>query len=198
MTFRVDGNVPTGGKATAGQLVSGTGGDLCAEVDLPDAGQHRLSAYVDESRAVTEVNETNNVYEQAYTAPLQAGSTSSQAGPTSGAARPDLTVSALTVSGQVPDGKNACTNLVVVVVKNAGTADVGDFTLHLLEDGDRVVEQSITGLEAGQERRVRFDDVRLKKGTHTVAAVADPTNTFAEATEDNNTLKVTSTCRAGD
>jgi len=201
VTFRVNDNVPPGGKATAAQLVSGTGGDLCAEVDLPDAGQHRLSAYVDESRAVTEINETNNVYEQAYTAPLQAGSTSSQAGPTSGAAQPDLTVGAIKVNGRVPDGKDDCKdgkNRVAVVAKNPGTADAGSFALRLTVDGAQVAEQAVTGLEVAKEREVRFEDVRLKKGEHTLLAVAVPVNTIAETNEDNNELKVTVRCTDDD
>ena len=65
------------------------------------------------------------------------------------------------------DGKNAVT----IVWKNASAED----TVRLIVDGAQgaVVEQSVNGLQAGQEREVRFEDVRLKKGQHQLVARID-------------------------
>ena len=54
------------------------------------------------------------------------------------------------------------------------------------------------GLEAGKEREVRFDDVRLKKGERTLTALVDAKGAVAESNEDNNELKVTARCAEGD
>ena len=51
------------------------------------------------------------------------------------------------------------------------------------------------GLDAGQEREVRFDNIQLKAGAHTLTAAADTADAVAEFTEDNNELKVTARCQ---
>jgi hypothetical protein len=235
--LKIDGVVPEGGKATAGSLASGSGGDLCVEVALPAAGQHELSFVVDEADGVLEFNERNNAYSQPYvaargvadagaaTGPVVAtassapgavetrdpilvtmpapssvpapGATTSEQKPGEGKA--DLTVTAIRVNGQVPDGKNDCKdgkNDVTVVVKNVGTTKAESFAVRLDVDGDEVRAESEDGLEAGKEREVRFGDVRLKKGEHQLDAALDPENTVAESSEDNNERKVSATCNA--
>ncbi len=164
VALRVDGIVPPGGRATAGRLASGDAGELCVEAALPDSGQHLLAVVVDEPRWVTEFNETNNVYEELHTV----ANASPSATPTPSPALPDLTVSAIRVRGQVPDGKDDCKkgrNDVAVLVKNAGAAKAGEFAVRLVVDGDSGAakeEKVADGLEAGKELEVRFDDVRLK------------------------------------
>jgi subtilase family serine protease len=164
-----------------GLLAPGTDYLACVETALPTSGQHVLAAVVDAPRAVTEFNEANNVYEQLYTAPA----------PTPSAAQADLTVSAIRVNGRAPDGKDDCKdgkNDVTVVVRNGGTADAGNFAVRLVED------KSVPGLDAGKEREVRFDDVRLKEGKYELSATADAKETVAESDESNNDLKVTARC----
>jgi hypothetical protein len=116
---------------------------------------------------------------------------------TPSAARPDLIVSAIRVNGQAPDGRSDCKdgkNAVTVVVKNEGTANAGSFAVRLTADGGEALEQSVSGLEAGQEREVRFDDVRLKKGERQLRAIADARDSVGESNEGNNQLKATARC----
>ena len=115
-------------------------------------------------------------------------------------ARPDLTVSAIRVNGRVPDGKDDCKdgkNDVAVVVKNTGTAKAGAFVVRLAVDGDddQVADKPVPGLEAGQEREVRFDGVRLEKGERKLAATADASKTVAESDDGNNALSVSARCK---
>ncbi|HZO31972.1 MAG TPA: CARDB domain-containing protein, partial [Chloroflexota bacterium] len=112
-------------------------------------------------------------------------------------ARPDLTVSAIRVNGQVPDGKGDCKdgkNAVAIVVKNGGTTNADDFAVSLAADKEQVADKRVPGLEAGQAREIRFDDVRLKKGEHKLTAVADAEKTVAESDEGNNGLTVAARC----
>jgi hypothetical protein len=190
--LRVDGVVPPGGRATAGGLAAASGGDLCVEVELPTSGQHTLSVSVDDEGQVTEYNETNNVYEDRY---VGTGPASVSTPPPS-AALPDLTVSAIKVNGRVPDGKDDCTagkNSVTVAVKNEGTHGAGDFVVRLGVD-ETVRDEMVNGLEAGQEREIRFDNVRLKQGDHTLSVTVDGKEEAKESNEGNNTLKVTARC----
>jgi hypothetical protein len=190
VALRVDGVVPPGGRATADGLAPGTHRELCVAVALPP-GPHTLEAVVDEPGAVAELDETNNVYKQAFTA--------AQPTPTPSPALPDLTISAIKVNGQVPDGKDDCKdgkNAVTVAVKNASTADAGDFVVRLVVDGDQgnAEEKDVNGLVAGQEQVVKFEDLRLKEGPRSLAATADPQNGITESNEGNNTLQVTAHC----
>ena len=205
VALKIDGVVPPGGQATAGRLASGDAGELCAEIALPATGQHQLSAVVDEADGVIEFNERNNAYEQAYTAPQQATTSAPEPEATTAkpvaapdAAQADLTVSAIKVNGQVPDGKSDCKdgkNSVAVVVKNAGSVKAGGFAVRLDADGDEVSVESVDGLEAGKEREVTFEDVRLKKGEHKLAATLDPKSSVAESNEENNERQVSARCQ---
>jgi len=102
------------------------------------------------------------------------------------------------VNGQAPDGKDDCKdgkNAVTVVVRNGGTADAGSFAVRLVDDGgDDEQERTVPGLGAGQEREVRFGDVRLKKGERALSTTVDAKEVVAESNEGNNTLKVTVRC----
>ena len=83
-----------------------------------------------------------------------------------------------------------------IVLKNAGSEDA----VRLIVDGAQgsAVEQSVKGLEAGQEREVRFDDARLKKGQHQLVARVDAGAKVTESKEDNNELRETATCKDGE
>jgi hypothetical protein len=113
-------------------------------------------------------------------------------------AQPDLTIGAVKVNGQAPDGKDDCKdgkNRVTIVVKNAGTANAESVVVRLVVGGDQVGDETI-GLEAGQEREVRFDDVRLRKGEQKLAVTVDPKGAVAESDEANNERQVTVRCQA--
>jgi subtilase family serine protease len=83
---------------------------------------------------------------------------------------------------------------VTVVVKNAGTGDAARFTARFSVDGEDV-DKTVDRLDSGQERELRFDGVQMKKGKHTLKAVANAEHAIAESREDNNELKVTATCK---
>jgi subtilase family serine protease len=121
--------------------------------------------------------------------------------PTPDTALPDLT-GAIKVNGQEPDGKDDCKsgkNTVTVVVKNGGTADAGSIVVRLTVGGlNEKPEQTVKGLAAGQEREVRFENVRLKKGEHLISASLDAKGEVAESNEDNNEPKATARCKDGD
>jgi hypothetical protein len=196
VALRVDGVVPPDGKHPVASLGPRMNYTACVETALPTSGQHLLAAVVDGPRAVVEFDETNNVYEQTYTA------TESSAPPSQ--ALPDLTVSAVRVRGQVPDGKDDCKkgrNDVSVLVKNTGAVKAGDFRVRLVVDDDSGTareEELADGLDAGKEHEVRFDDVRLTKGERTLLVIADAKGAIAESKEDNNELKVTARCQDDD
>ena len=99
----------------------------------------------------------------------------------------------------MPDGQKDCKdgkNDVSVTVKNAGTDNVGPFSVRLSVELDRkdVKEPSVSGLAAGQAQEVRFEDVRLTKGSHALMALADSSKSIAESNEDNDELSVTARC----
>lgn len=124
----------------------------------------------------------------------------SQGGPPAGAIQADLAVSTIRVNGKEPSDKYACEegkNDVTVVIKNQGTALADRSVARLVVDGDlgEAEEKTVPGLEAGQEREVRFDDVRLNKGQGELKAIADADSAVAEADEGNNERQVTATCK---
>jgi hypothetical protein len=188
-----------GGQYTVGLLASGTHFDACVHVDLPTTGRYKLSAAVDEARRVSEFNEENNLYEVLYQPSGASGAPSPNTPPST--ALPDLVVTAIKVDGRVPDGKDDCKdgrNDVTVVVKNQGTAKAGDFLVRLVADDDQgaaLQEELGDGLDAGKEATVRFEDVRLKKGPHSLEATVDPTSGIAESNEANNARQVAATCK---
>ncbi|HZO32586.1 MAG TPA: CARDB domain-containing protein [Chloroflexota bacterium] len=204
VALRVDHVVPPDGRTTAAGLAPGMNYTACVETALPTPGQHLLAAVVDAPRAVTELNETNNSYEQLYAAASASSSTapapSPQSAPATGQAQSDLTVSAVKVRGQVPDGKDDCKdggNDVSVVVKNSGSEKAGGFTVRLTVDGAQGdgSEQTVNGLEAGNEREVTFENVKLKKGEHSLKALADAKGAVTETNEENNDREVTARCK---
>jgi subtilase family serine protease len=203
--LRIDGVMPPNGKVEAGRMAPGAAGDLCVEVALTP-GPHQLTAFVDEPRGIDEVSDTNNRFDLPYVVSKVAGA--QEPAPSPSPARADLIVTAIRVRDEVPDGKDDCKdgkNPVAVVVKNDGTANAGSFVVRITVDeiqGDDVqayaVVESVDGLEAGKEREVRFAEVKLKKGQHALAAVADYKRAVAESTEGNNDREVTVRCQDDD
>jgi hypothetical protein len=209
----LDGAALAGGVAAAPGLTPGNYTEVCADPELPTSGQHQLKAVADLGNAVLEFNEANNTYETTYTgtepAPGPAPSpgpillTNDGKGKSEGQSQADLTVSAIKVNGQAPDGKNDCKdgkNAVVVAVKNAGAEEAKGFSVRLVVDDAQgaAIEQSVVSLAAGQEREVRFEEVRLKKGEHQIAASVAGKNKSGDAKADNNELTVTARCQGTD
>jgi hypothetical protein len=214
----VDGQVRPEAAGNSSGLRSIGYADVCggAAISLPP-GPHQISAVVNPTTGVIESNETNNTYQRSYTAAAlsSSGPTTSEGGPAStddasgtpasptsqpSQSQPDLTISAIKVNGQAPDGKNDCKdgkNAVVVAVKNAGAEEAKSVSVRLVVDDAQgaAIEQSVASLAAGQEREVRFEDVRLKKGEHQIAASVAGKNKGGDATADNNELKVTARCQ---
>jgi len=200
------------GRGSAPGLAPSGTTEVCAEAQLPTSGNLKLTAVVDPLNGLPEYNEANNVYEITHTVAQKPGpapkpttpldsAASTLPAPGQGAELADLTVGAIKVNGQAPDRKHDCTdgkNDVVVVVKNLGAAGAEGFAVRLLVDDGDPVEKSIGSLDTGQEREVRFGDVRLKKGEHKLTATVDPKNTVAESNADNNDLRVTAACKDDD
>ena len=204
VALRVNSNTAVDGQVGVPDLAPGSSVEPCVELVLPPAGHVTLVTEVDVTYAVAEYNETNNVLSSAYQATGPAPSPTA----TPSVAQADLIVSAIKVNGREPDGKKDCEdgkNDVTVVVKNAGTDKAGAFDVQLVVDPvekeafrQLALVESVSGVEAGQEQEVRFEDVRLKKGQRTLAARADFKSTVAESKEDNNALKVTAACKDDD
>jgi hypothetical protein len=119
-----------------------------------------------------------------------------QPAPSPSPAQTDLKLSTIKVNGQVLDGKNDCKdgkNTVAVTVKNAGTGKASGFDVRLVVDGNQgdADTQSVNGLDAGKEREVRFENVQLKKGEHTLTASAQAKG---ETDESDTVLEVTARC----
>jgi hypothetical protein len=186
--------------------------------ELPP-GQVQLRFTIDEPQQIAEMDEDNQPYVMTIPALPTAGAPAASASPEPaaenlgaasqhrsapgvGQAEPnteqaDLTVRAIKVNGQAPDGKDACKpgkNTMTVVVKNAGKGDVDSFTVRLAVDGGET-DSTVDFVRAGEEREVEFDGVQLKAGQHTLKAVADPERTIDESKDDNNELKVAVTCK---
>jgi hypothetical protein len=205
-------------------LAVGESVEHCALLsELPPGQQSQLSFVIDDDRQLAEMNEMNNRIDLPV-ARIRAGDTIPQIGfgpgsasataggdsgptapptPTPHAALPDLRASAIRVNGQVPDGNDDCKegkNDVTVVVTNIGTANAAGFVVRLEVLGAQHpgLEQSVSDLGAGQERVVRFDGVRLKKGDQTLLATADAREAVAESNDQNNGFKVLARCKDAD
>jgi hypothetical protein len=174
--------------------------------ELP-AQQHQLSFAVDEPRQMFETSKVNNRYEMTIPARAPTGAGTGAAPPAPpepvvaqaepGGEKAELTVRAIHVNGQAPDGKDDCKvgkNALTVIVKNSGRGDAPSFSVRLSVDGNDIAA-TVDGLDAGREREVRFESVQLKAGVHTLTAAADAEDAVAESNEDNNELKVTTRCQ---
>jgi hypothetical protein len=171
------------------------------------AKKHNLVFSLDEARQVPEMEEYNNV--NVLTVEADPNGKPSPTGPSGPPSAPapapspqpivgpvDLTVKAIKVNGEAPNGKDDCAigkNEVTVVVKNGGTAESGSFAARLVVDGDET-DQTVESIRGGEEREVTFMNVQLKKGEHTLKAIADAEHAVDETKEDNNERKVSARC----
>jgi subtilase family serine protease len=91
-------------------------------------------------------------------------------------------------------------NQVTLTIKNQGSADIPGFTTRLAIDSenDAAIDQSISGVAAGSSADLKFENVKMKKGEHSLSATADVRNVIAETREDNNTLAATVKCKSED
>ena len=203
ITIQMDGVTLPGGRYAAGRVAPGRAGEMCARMALPITGPHQLSAIVDESHAVPEYVETNNTYVETISIARTEGGqgqTAPAPTPTPAADQADLTVSAIKVNGKTPggsgDGKSGISAVIKNAGKNTGARDADSFVVWLVVDGDQgnVIERSVSGLKDGQEREVRFEDVRLKKGDHTLTVTVDPKDAVTESNKGNNMLDTTVSC----
>ena len=64
--------------------------------------------------------------------------------------------------------------------KDGGPAEAGRFVVRLAVDGAQSGDETVSSLEAGQEREVRFGEVLMKKGEHKLPAALDPKGSVAE------------------
>jgi hypothetical protein len=196
--LRVDGASGPSSRFSAGYLTAGAIREDCTQMVL-SSGPHLLTALVDEPQQRIELSETNNRFDKPSVVARTSDDGDADAAP-SGTGRPDLAIGVVKLNGREPDGDAGCKvgkNSVAVAVKNLGEADANAVAMRLVVDGDdaHALEQSVSVLAAGQEREVRFGDVRLKKGQHAVVISLDPKGAVAETDENNNDRTVTATCR---
>ncbi len=225
LRFYVDGVTPPNGETRqVGPLRNLDTDEWCFQTTVA-AGQHSFAATVDEGREIPEMNELNNSKGIVATiarrlpggiplpiGPLGEGpglvQTDPEPTPTPTATptrtptptQADLLPLNPRVKGKEPSGENDCDpgkNDVTVRVHNQGTANAGQFTVALLVDGDQEDggQETVQSLGSGQQRDVRFDDVRLKKGTHQLTVKVDSESKVTESNEDNNQLDFSVTCR---
>jgi hypothetical protein len=198
LTLSVDGTDHRVATVQVAGLAAGETHEACVSLpgNLDMSGRHHLGASADEAGTMPELNEFNNHVDLAV----------DRTPPPTPTATPipalaDLTVTTIRVRGRVPDGKDDCKdgkNDVTAVVKNRGTASAGAFTVSLAVDKEQVADEPVPGLGAGEEREVRFDDIRLKKGERTLTATIDAAKTITESDESNNALTVTAACKDDD
>lgn len=179
-TLYVDGSL--GGQqfiSTAGTLPVGEIGDLCVTVALPTTGRHMLAAVVDSPHGIIEQDETNNRFEYEYYAPAPAApGGSAQSGSESGSGSPAaLNVESVRVKGKEPSGQSDCDpgkNDVTVTLHNSGATPFASLVVRAIvddEDND-ATEKTLGVLDAGKSVDVMLEDVKLKKGPHTINVTA--------------------------
>ena len=86
VNLRVDGATPPSLDVGALGLPAGETREQCTGFRLPDSGSHQVTLVVGQERAVVEMDERNNSYEQIL---VRAGVSSPGPDPTSGTAKPD-------------------------------------------------------------------------------------------------------------
>ena len=202
VALRVDGTCrPTGGPPRPA-LAPRMNYTACVETALPTPAPHRLAAVVDAPRAVLEFDETNNVYEQQHGVFDVSWLPTPATPPAPSQAKPDLTVSAIRVRGQVPDGKDDRKARTTCPSWSRTRAPARPGLPRPPRGGRRrwhgEEEVLADGLDAGKEHEVRFADVRLKEGERSLPAIADANKAIAETKDDNNELKVTARCKDDD
>lgn len=104
-------------------------------------------------------------------------------------AAPDLIVSKLSASSsQAPQGAKIP---ITATIKNQGFADAGSSSTKFLVDGGKTASGTVStpSIAVGQSVNVTFtwNTAGVKKGNHTVTAVADSGNQVTESNENNNT-----------
>lgn len=224
--FYVDGQIPRNGESVrAGPLAPGASDDAsaCFQTNIA-AGTHNFLATVDEDHLIPEMDESNNrrgttaaiarrgpggqilpisPIGEGVLEPVTEPAANPTPTPTPSPARADLVPVEILVKGKTPSGENDCDpgkNDVTVQVKNQGGADAGRFAVALLvdDDLDDGGKESVPSLARGQQRQVRFDDVKLGKGRHTLMIQVDADGQIAESDETNNGLPVQVSCKNED
>lgn len=211
VSLKADGDVIPAGTHRWVSLDPGQTRDLCVVDGLPN-GRHVLSMDIDLVRDIAESDERNNHYDASVTitAPPPVGigrpiigqvplaSDLSNAPVTTD--QKDLVIEKTLVVGKMPDSGNDCDpggNDVLVTIKNQATAATGEFTVRMIVDGhdSDAVDQSVPSLAGGASTEIRFENLKLKKGEHTVGVTADAKNGITETLENNNTSSATVQCK---
>jgi hypothetical protein len=228
MVLLLDGSGVPDVEAHVAGLAADATQESCVRTSLPATGSHAIAVYVDSDFVIPEMDERNNLLLKTFdrgpapasptpATPTPATPTGTSPKPAPSAsptpvpvpvfdipaprARTDLTIGAIKVNGQAPDGKSDCKdgkNSVAVVVKNGGKEKADSVAVRLSVDGSEVGTQSVKGLEAGKDREVRFDDVRLKKGEHTLTATVRAQDSGAASNGDHNELSASARCTSDD
>lgn len=173
-------SLPAGSSIT----LTANGGPTGAATWSATAGTHTVQAYVDDSKLISESNETNNTLSRSLTV----ASTTA----------PDLVVTALTWSPASPAPGNGVQ--FTATIKNQGTAPTPAGIVHgvaFLVDGTNVAfaDRDTASLAAGASITLTATGSNAgpttwpaTRGKHTVKAWVDDQNRITESNESNNTL----------
>lgn len=199
ITVRIDGGTPPGGKQRIPGLQSGESTIPCVETDrLPEDRAHFLSLSLDEDREVPEMDDSR---QRTFLNVPATAAPENGTEPPPGESQADLVVATIRINGKAITTLEAChegKNDIVATIKNQGGGPAGGFVTRLeVDDGD-TVDQSLPTLNAGAERDVPFEDVRLKKGERELTVTADAKKSVAESNEENNERKATVKCKDDD
>jgi CARDB len=179
-----------------------TAGNCILRSEIPQ-GQTKLSFRIDGTRQIAEMDEHNNAYEwtiptlpAAVLAPDEAQSDPANSAGTQLAP----TISAIRLNGKQPTGQSDCTigkNDVTVTVRNgeAVPTDATVLRLRVDKNTDDAEEKSVASLDKGKSVDVSFEDIRLKKGAHTLTASFGAESETTEPKKDGNELSVSVTCK---
>ena len=180
VSFMVDGtqvcwsdNNTSSIAAGASITVTSNGGPSGAATWTATAGNHTVTAWVDDVNRISESNEGNNQYSET----LAVGT----------ASQPDLVVSDITYTPASPAEGNAVT--FSAVVKNQGTAAGSTGIVAFKVDGTQVAASanSTTSIAAGAALTITGSGTwTATNGSHILTATADSSNTTVESNESNN------------
>ena len=76
-----------------------------------------------------------------------------------------------------------------VKVENVGKGNAGDFKLVLIDNGEKVNETVVTGLDRNDSTKVDFEYTPLLAGENELEIIADPDNWIPEHDKENNCIE---------
>jgi subtilase family serine protease len=172
VAFQVDGNYITFGTSAA--LKPGDSQLIKSVSSWPAvAGDHTLTAVVDDVNRYPEISETNNSLETTFHV----------------AAKPAPSLSDVVVRDIAFERNEVGQVRLAALVENIGQIQTGSLVgVAFFVDDQYVTFGTRSPLEAGQKQVIRAAQTLSLSGPHQVTAIVDDVNRFPEEREDNNIL----------